>query len=98
MVPHSTKKVIGKTMSLRKRFLFRITMRRFRKKVTGKREGEIVRFGKKNGEQRVRDKGISETGNPLQNKCNQTAEKSIEEKKRLHDVPPSVVKAGFFKG
>ena len=55
---------------------------------------------KKNGEQRVRDKWISETGNPLQNKCNQTAEKSIEEKKRLHDVPPSVVKAvsWFFKG
>ena len=73
MVPVSTKKVIGKTMCLSKRSLFRTTMRRFRKK---------------------------ETGNPLQNKCNQTAEKSIEEKKRLHDVPPSVVKAvsWFFKG
>ena len=59
MVPHSTKKVIGKTMSLRKRFLFRITMRRFRKKVTGKREGEIVRFGR-----RTESKGFETRGSP----------------------------------
>ena len=59
MVPVSTKKVIGKTMCLSKRSLFRTTMRRFRKKETGRREGEIVRFGR-----RTESKGFETSGSP----------------------------------